>query len=221
MCILRKIYFSIIRNLREKLNPFYSNNRLKKLEELGGNKHFTIISNNCWGGHVYRFFGLPYYSPTIGLYFFAHDYIKFIYNMKSYLNKKLVFISLSESKYSDILRKRTIDNQTCPIGKIDDIEIIFLHYKSKEEAQEKWERRKKRINWDNIIYKFAEMNECEFSDLVDFDNFPVEKKIVFVTKDYGLRSQVIFKEYRHKDHIVDDTNNFKKYVNLYKLISGK
>ncbi|WP_113846262.1 DUF1919 domain-containing protein [Enterococcus durans] len=26
----------------------------------------AIISNNCWGGHVYRYFGMKYLSPAIG-----------------------------------------------------------------------------------------------------------------------------------------------------------
>ena len=35
------------------------------------NKKFTIISNNCWGGWVYREFAVPYQTPTIGLFFLA------------------------------------------------------------------------------------------------------------------------------------------------------
>lgn len=45
------------------------------------NKDFTIISNNCWGGYVYRYYGLEYNSPTIGGYFFSEDYIKFLKNL--------------------------------------------------------------------------------------------------------------------------------------------
>lgn len=41
---------------------------------------FTIISNNCWGGEVYESYNLIKQSPTVGLFFMASDYIKFIYN---------------------------------------------------------------------------------------------------------------------------------------------
>lgn len=44
------------------------------------------------------------------------------------------------------------------IGKLDDIEVVFLHYKSEEEAYQKWNRRKKRINYNNLIFKFNDMN---------------------------------------------------------------
>ena len=37
---------------------------------------FTIISNNCWAGLVYQHFGLPYNTPTAGLFFFAQDYLE-------------------------------------------------------------------------------------------------------------------------------------------------
>lgn len=47
--------------IREELNPIMGKLRRKRLI----NCNFTIISNNCWAGHVYRYFGLPYSSPTI------------------------------------------------------------------------------------------------------------------------------------------------------------
>lgn len=46
------------------------------------NKKFSIISNNCWGGIVYDIFGLQYLSPTIGLFMFSDDYIRFCENLK-------------------------------------------------------------------------------------------------------------------------------------------
>ena len=115
------------------------------------NKNITIISNNCWGGIFYRNNNLEYLSPTLGLFFMADDYIKFIYNIKYYINCDIKFIDIEHSNYKTYLQKL---NYHSPIGKLDDIEIMFLHYDSEEDAKEKWDRRKKRINWDNIIYKF-------------------------------------------------------------------
>ena len=45
-------------------NRFLADNRRSKLN----NTDFSIISNNCWGGSVYRHYGIPYLSPTVGLY---------------------------------------------------------------------------------------------------------------------------------------------------------
>lgn len=85
------------------------------------------------GGHVYRFFAMPYDSPTIGLYFFSADYIKFVSNLRYYIEQDLTFIDYTESKYKDELLKNNQLN--VPIGKLHDIEIVFLHYHSIEEAQ--------------------------------------------------------------------------------------
>ena len=86
-------------------------------------------------------------SPTIGLYFYAEDYVKFCSKLEYYLEQELKFIDASESSHTEDVKKKK-----CPIGKLDDIEIVFLHYKSEEEAFQKWERRKERINMKNIEY---------------------------------------------------------------------
>ncbi|MCA6056256.1 DUF1919 domain-containing protein, partial [Bacteroides thetaiotaomicron] len=71
------------------------------------------------------------------------------------------FITFKESRYRKILEQRGGKNIICPIGVFDDIEVIFLHYKTSEEASEKWRRRKARIYWNNIFFKMSEQNECK------------------------------------------------------------
>lgn len=56
------------------------------------NRDFTIISNNCWGGHVYRYFNLPYQSPTVGLFIVSKDYIKLLKNFVFYMETPITFI---------------------------------------------------------------------------------------------------------------------------------
>lgn len=64
---MNKDYFGIAeRVIREKTNSRFSKGRQNHLTR----SDFSIISNNCWAGTVYRYFGLPYQSPTAGLYFF-------------------------------------------------------------------------------------------------------------------------------------------------------
>lgn len=70
--------------------------------------------------------------------------------------------------------------------------MIFLHYKSEDEAYEKWNRRKQRIVWDNIFYKMSEQNLCREIDLKRFDRLETDKKFVFVSRDYGLSSQILW-----------------------------
>ena len=112
---------------------------------------FSIISNNCWAGSVYKYFGLPYLSPTVGLYFYPDDYNKLCYNLREYMAEEVKYLKFEESKHKEKLAKKGQTN--VPLGLLGDIEIIFLHYPTFEEAADKWNRRAKRINWDNVFIK--------------------------------------------------------------------
>ena len=48
-----------------------------------------------------------------------------------------------------------------------------------KEINEKLNRRSKRINWNNIIYKFNDQNLCTYNELKKFDEFPAKNKICF------------------------------------------
>lgn len=203
--------------IREFLNPYLAPTRRFFLRKKGADLNFTIISNNCWAGHVYRYYGLPYNTPTIGLFFFAADYIKFVYNLRFYINHEITFIRREESLYSKYLEDSNIN---CPIGKIEDIEVIFLHYSTEEEARDKWERRKNRICWDNIVFKMSEQNQCERSHIEQFDRLPGKRKFVFVSKDYSIESQVIYYGYENVGEVKNDTARFRRYIDLNSYISG-
>ena len=179
---------------------------------------FTIVSNNCWGGKVYRYFHLPYLSPTVGLYFFAEDYLKFCTEFSRYINENLTFISIEDSRYNLELTRKGERNVI--IGKLDDIEIIFLHYHSEYEAKEKWERRKRRIQYDNLYFKFSEQNGCTKSHLKKFTDLPLPNKIIFTTRDYKLPNQIVFKNSVKGQEIIDETLGFK-YVSPIKYIRGQ
>lgn len=115
------------------------------------NTNFTIISNNCWGGGVYEDLGLPYRTPTVGLFFFAPCYLKFIHNIREYSKMNLEFIDVSKYDKANKLKSE----HYYPIALLGgDIEIHFLHYKTTEEATEKWNRRRERINFGNLFFFF-------------------------------------------------------------------
>src|SRR5688572_22103122 len=115
-------------NFLEKINyKFDSWSKERNLEKdrlLLQNKDFTIISNNCWGGIIYQDLQLPYLSPTVNLYMFIPCYIKFLENLEFYLNKKLDFTEESKYNQANINKIR----KWYPIGKLDDIELHFIHY---------------------------------------------------------------------------------------------
>ena len=147
------------------------------------NRDFTIISNNCWGGHVYEYFGLPKLSPTVGCYFFADDYLKFVEYFDYYINQPLGFISLNDSKYKKEIINNGKDNLKASIGILKDIEIVFLHYKTKEIALEKWNRRIKRINQNNLIFKFSQQNLCNDEHIIKFEKLKLNGKKFVLQKN--------------------------------------
>lgn len=134
------------------------------------------------------------------------------------MSEPIHFIDINQSKHKEQLLQIGGKSVTCPIGILDDVEIIFLHYSSNEEAKQKWEKRKERVNYENLIFKFSEMNGCTKDHLTRFDELEASKKVAFVTRDYGLSSQCIFREYKNAPEILNDTLNFRRYFNLRTFI---
>ena len=183
-------------------------------------RDFTVISNNCWAGRVYQYLDMPYLSPTAGLYFFAEDYVKFVSNLRHYLETPLRFIPAEESKYYEEIKRR---NQTDkPIGLLDDVEIVFLHYPTAEEAAEKWNRRAARVNYDHLIFKFSNMNLCTEDHMARFDAFPFDHKFVLSNRRHAkYNSEVYWPGYDDKPEIAADTNPFPGKLNLVRLLNKK
>lgn len=131
---LKKTY-SIISDRMGRLSRkcwrnLYDRSRLK-------NDNFTIFSQNCIGGIMYHDLGVKFYSPTINMLFEPNDWIKFLERPKHYLNYRIEFKNDNECGY--------------PRGVIDDVHVDFIHYKSRDEIIRLWNKRKERINWDNIL----------------------------------------------------------------------
>ena len=183
-----------------KAMPSYEGLRLKVLEtdrKLFGKKRtrllnktsFTIISNNCWGGEVYEYYGLQKQSPTVGLFFMADDYIKFLSDLKGFVEADLSFISPEESKWKDYWSGKDNRFGQFPIGKLQNrggvqIEIFFLHYDSEQQAKEKWVRRCDRIDWENLIVKFNDQNGCNQDHIDQFLNLPFKNKLFFTVRSW-------------------------------------
>ena len=197
-------------------NRLFASKRRKKLN----NTDFSIICNNCWGGFVYRYFGLPYLSPTVGLYFYSEDYIKFVKKMAKYIAMPITIIDAENSKHYEDLKRKGQDN--VPVGVLDDVEIIFLHYKTAAEAKEKWTRRCKRVNLNNIVLKYSYMNDPFDECLKEFDALPYKKKVMFVQRkeqEKEYRCAKYYPGFENCGDIRNDTDFFAKHVNLFELIN--
>lgn len=205
----------ILKEIRLQINKFGSSYRRKKLKI----KNPTIISNNCWAGIVSQYLGIKYYTPTIGLYFFSEEYIKFLERFDYYIKQKLEIIDTKDSKYYDEMIKK--NHQNAIVGKLDDVEIVFLHMKTGKEAIGKWNKRVKRINRRNIIFKFCEQNECSSEHIKRFENLPFKNKVCFTTKEYPEYKSVIwFKDQVKNEEVVRDYYESHKYLNIIDYINN-
>lgn len=209
-----------IKKLKKRTAEFFYNLRRKIVKRFVKRRDFSIISNNCWAGRVYQYLDMPYLSPTAGLYFFAPDYIRFVSNLKHYLGCKLEFINLEDSKYYELLKER--NQLSVPVALLDDVEIIFLHYKTPEEAAEKWYRRAARVNYDNIIIKLSRMNLCTEKEMAEFAELPFENKILLNNRrKKRYRCEIRFSVEDEDGYMKSDTNPFPGNINLIKLLNRK
>ena len=183
------------------------------------NRNYSIISNNCWGGIMTRNFGLPYNFPTCGTFFFAKEYLKFLTGLREHLEAEPEPLAVRDSRYAEILLPKYGD--ALVMGKILDAEIVFLHYTSFEEAKTKWDRRKGRVNYDNLLVKFNDQNGFREEDYDAFAALPFAHK-VFFTANRNLKDKplsVYFDCYESDGYVVDDIKPSYRYFDLKRYLN--
>ena len=169
-----KIDPRLMRKMRKLLAPF---------RRIGLKKEFTLISNNCWGGRLYDKFSKPYLSPTIGLSMCENDFLKFVNNLDDYLKLELIPIKEEQSKTNN-----EHGNYGCMLG---DVKVSFIHYRNVEDAVCKWNRRKKRIAWNNILVKFSYyQDDINESIIKEYARVPYKKILLTNKKELCFRDDL-------------------------------
>lgn len=139
------------------------------------NKDVTIISNDCWGGFMYRYLHLPFHSPFIGLFVMPEDFVK-ILKSPEILDSDLKFIPKQQSRHLSHINH----TKDYPVGVLDQsVEIHFLHYANEQEARSKWNRRVGRIDWNNAIVKLSDNYYITEETIRKFDALPYPVKVFF------------------------------------------
>ena len=138
----------------------------------------SIIGNSCWGGFTYHNVGMPFTSPFINTFIRDCDYIRMLENLNGYMKEELEFVGIEYNEYF---------KRSYPVANCGDVPINFVHETSFENAKSCWEKRKHRINWDNLFIMMCTEN-LELAER--FTKLPYQKKICFVPFESDLDSVV-------------------------------
>jgi uncharacterized protein (DUF1919 family) len=187
------------------------------------NRHFSIIGNNCFVGGMYHKYGLKYSSPTIWTYIFPDEYLQFLSKLEWYLAQPLEFIK--ESKHTMSKRFTQVTGKAYPIGLLGgNVEIHFMHYKTQQEAAEKWNNRLKRLCPANLFVVFSDSEEFKEPHLEAFAKLPFEHKVFLSAKPRtGFAGTIFVKDYASEPYVFDVTRNrkYEKYFDLTRWLNGQ
>lgn len=175
------------------------------------NRNFSLIASNCIGGTILHDLNLPFNSPFINLWLEPKDFLKYCERMNHYLDSSLRFAKVDGINY--------------PVGVLDDIKIYFQHYSSEQEAASAWNRRKQRINMNNMFVMFTDRDGCTYEDLLRFEELNFSNKVVFTHTKYPELPSAFyipnFESGTSVGHLMNYKNKhtFKKYYDAFDYVS--
>ncbi len=108
----------------------------------------SIFSNNCWGGYAAFTLGIECCSPTKNLWLADHEFVQLMENLDYYLSLDPVPAGWEEAQTHS-------DEQIYPLLKIGDLTVHCNHDRTAEEAIEKWQRRKRKVDFNNMLAVFT------------------------------------------------------------------
>lgn len=192
------------------------------------NKRITILSDDCWGGYVYHYLHMKFYSPLINCYWQKDSFLRFIQKPSYYLEQPL-----------EIEREGNIRRNLCPIGSLgsgeERVYIDFVHSICFEDAEMLWNKRLKRVNFDNFFIKLGidAADERQKEYLEAFDKV-TQNKICFYSGDMQSFGGVLylkrFEKFVRTGTRVDtlkyydycrDLKWLRKSVDIFKLLNGE
>lgn len=196
--MIRKSYFGVSSMLKNIRNILRDRIIIQNYKQQLQNQTPCIISSNCIGGIIYHDLQLPFLSPTINLFFYPQDYLKFIGKLKYYLSINL-------------LPSKSVNGTEYPVGLLDDIEVHFLHYKDFKDAAIQWQKRVNRVDFDNLFFIMTDQNGCTYEQIKYFDTLQYKNKVIFTHKSYPeFNSAFYIKDFENNNE-VGNLINIKKY----------
>lgn len=132
---------------------------------------FSIFSNNCIGGVFLHDAGKRFNSPTVNLSMTGEGFLKFLENPASFSNADFELVEQNVNPH--------------PHGKLHNVVVNFVHYKTLDDGIAKWKIRSNRILWNHIYVVATGHDGMEVPELMErFDNIPYKHKIMFTFGDW-------------------------------------
>lgn len=161
----------ILEKLGRILSPIAISLKKAKYKQRLKNKDFTILCSNCIGGIIYNRLDHNFLSPTINMWETQRDFIKLALNPEFYLAQDLVFIDTDEST---------------PVAKLGDITLHFNHHTNNNDAARDWNRRKARVNLDNLYVIFYYRDGYTIEEIRQIENAKCKNYVVLTDKPLDL-----------------------------------
>ncbi len=189
-----------VKMIQDRLRNWEWNQYKKRRYNRLKNKDFTVIGSNCNGMFMYYDLGMRYLTPTINLSIKMNDFVKMVKNLRWYMDQELTEVKEKEEGFK------------CPTGLLGDIRVYFIHYNSFEEGKQKWEERKRRINWDNIFIVGTERDGCTYETIREFEELPYQNKVIFTHVEYPeFSSACHIRGFEEREELGTITN-YKKQI---------
>ena len=181
----------------------FETSRLAPLMRAIAGPPFTIVSNNCWGAHVYQAMGLEYRTPFVGMFIPPKGYLTLLADFDRLMREPLRFVPRSAS--DSVNAWRDAHGLTFPIGILGDaVEIDFQHYRDEAEVLAKWPARCERMVADpgRRFFKFDDREGAEASDIEAFCALPLANKVCFTARPHAV-STVVAPAAEGGEHVLD------------------
>lgn len=195
----------------------------------------TIIAEACYGGYIYNQLGMKFYSPFINTRIFERDYLRLLYNFEYYMSQNIKLArdiqDIEEMEASIGQKEISWGKMGYPIAELGDIALHAIHANNLNQYFKEWNRRKLRINWDNIwimmIIESDEMAEqfskIKYKNKVGFYFKKTDCEDIVCLYDWEnfssrLESGHDFLSYVH--HLFYDENRFRS-IDIFKLLNGQ
>ena len=194
-------YFSGLKRLPGRVSGRLQRKWLERLiqrrrQQFTASERISIIAQNCIGGVLYHDLGLEFSSPTVNLFFMGPDFVRFVSNLKHYMDLDPVMTW----------------GENYPIGYLEDVQIHFMHYATCLEARDAWNRRKHRINWDNILVLCTDMEDFTDEVFARWKDIPYPKVLFTANSSFAQdQDSVFYPEYQSGGRVGDLISQRKFY----------